>query len=195
MYNEKGDVMKYLKRLSEWCYRVINLTVLLAATLIFILFMVLVLPSMAGQLEELTGVSVSPDTSFYYSAGDLYEMAELYGEEGRSYYIYSRFTFDIVWPAVYLAFLVTSLTCIFRNFPRGSSYRLVNLLPFFGAFFDLLENSAASLVMYRFPLPTPVIVNLAPLFTVLKWCFIFLSFIALGAGLLILISRRYINSP
>lgn len=187
--------MKYLVEISEWCYRVIKLPVLIAAVLIFILFMVLVLPVMAGQLEGITGVSVSPDTSFYYSAEDLYIMAELYGEEGRAYYIYSRFTFDIVWPAVYLAFLVTSITFIFRYLPPGNPYRLVNLLPFLGAFFDLLENSAASLVMYRYPLSTPVIASIAPLFTTLKWVFIFLSFTALAAGLLILIRRRFINSP
>lgn len=187
--------MKYLIKLSEWCYRVVKLPVLILAALIFILFIALVLPGMAGQLEGITGVSVSPDTSFYYSAEDLYMMAELYGEKGRAYYIYSRFTFDIVWPAVYLAFLVTSITFIFRYLPPTNPYRLVNLFPFMGAFFDLFENSAASLVMYRYPLPTPLIVSLAPLFTTIKWVFILLSFIALAVGLLISIRRRVINSP
>ena len=182
--------MKYLIKLSEWCYRVVQLPALAVAAVVFILFMALVLPGMAGQLGEITGVSVSPDTSFYYSAEDLYQMAETYGEEGRAYYIYSRFTFDIVWPAVYLAFLVTSITFIFRNLPPANPYRLANLLPFLGAIFDLLENSAASLVMYRYPLPTPLIASLAPLFTAFKWVFIFLSFIALAAGLLTLIRRR-----
>jgi len=57
---------------------------------------------MAGGLAELTGTDVSPDTSVFYSAGELYGMAESYGEEGRAYYIYSRFTFDLIWPAAYL---------------------------------------------------------------------------------------------
>ncbi len=187
--------MKYLAKLSAWCYRVVKLPALILSALIFILFMVLVLPGMAGQLEDITGVSVSPDTSFYYSAEDLFQMAEAYGEDGRAYYIYSRFTFDIVWPAVYLAFLVTSLTFVFRYLPPANPFRQVNLLPILGAFFDLLENSAVSLVMYRYPLSTPLIASLAPLFTALKWIFIFLSFLALAAGLLILIRRRVTSNP
>lgn len=182
--------MKYFNMLSGWCYRFINMPLLVAATLLFIYFMIIVLPGMAGQLEEITGVGISPDTSFYYSNEELYTMAESYGVEGREYYIYSRFTFDLVWPAVYLTFLVTSLTCIYRFLPPDNSYRLVNLLPFGGLLFDLLENSAASVVMYRYPLPTPVIVSIAPVFTMFKWVFIFLSFTALLAGLILAVRYR-----
>lgn len=110
-------------------------------------------------------------------------MAEGYGAEGRSYYIKSRYTFDLAWPVVYLFFLVSSITAVFRYFLPDSSWRLVNVLPFVGVIFDFLENTTASIVMYRYPLPSPVIAELAPIFTFLKWSFIGASIIALFVGL------------
>lgn len=184
--------MKLLSNLSAWCYRVVTLPVLVFALILFILFMVLVLPSMAGRLAGLTGAAVSPDTSFIYSAGDLYTMAEAYGEIGRSYYVYQRFTFDLAWPAVYLLFYVTVITSLFQGLPGGHLLRLVNLLPFGGALFDLLENSSAALVMYRYPRLSPVAANLAPLFTAAKWILIGASSAAVIVGIFVAI-RNYEN--
>jgi len=174
-----------LHKLSNWFYRVSSAPLLLVAILVFFFFMALVLPSMAGQLGAITGVDVSPDTSFIYSSADLYEMAEAYGEEGRAYYIYSRFTFDVVWPLAYMFFLVVTTSYLYRDHSTISSWKLVNLLPLAGGLFDFLENSAASLVMYRYPLETPVAANLAPVFTFIKWILVVLSFAALTIGLLL----------
>ncbi len=173
----------FFRRLSAWCYRADTKLLLLIALAVFVIFMVMVLPNMAGRLTALTGVNVSPDTSFVYSARDLYAMAEAYGSEGRAYYIYSRFTFDLVWPAVYLLFLASLITRLFRFLEPHDPRRLVNLLPFIAVIFDLLENSAASLVMFRYPLASPIAASLAPVFTFLKWVFIGFSFVALVIGL------------
>jgi len=45
--------------------------------------------------------------------------------------------------------------------------------------------SAASLIMYRYPERTPVLAELTPIFTLLKWCLIYASFAALVPGVLI----------
>ncbi len=184
--------MKLLTNLSAWCYRVVTLPVLVFALTLFMFFMVFVLPSMSGRLAELTGVAVSPDTSFIYSAGDLYSMAEAYGETGRSYYVYQRFTFDLAWPAVYLLFYVAVITTLFSVLPGGHLLRLVNLLPFGGALFDLLENISAALVMSRYPRVSPVAANLAPLFTATKWLLIGASSVAIIIGIFVAISK-YVN--
>lgn len=177
--------MKIPLKLSSWCYRVVTLPVVIAAVVIFAFFIIVVLPQMAGQLAAISGVDISPDTSFIYTARELYAMAEAYGPEGRDYYIYSRFTFDLIWPAAYLFFLAATITYLFRFLPEKSPWRLVNLLPFAGTLFDLLENSAASLVMFRYPAETAVVAHLAPLFTFLKWLFIALSFAALVTGVVL----------
>jgi len=76
-------MMKLLVKLSSWCYRVTTLPVVVAAVLIFVFFMAVILPQMSGQLAAITGVDVTPDTSFIYTARDLYAMAEAYGPDGR----------------------------------------------------------------------------------------------------------------
>jgi hypothetical protein len=179
-----------LKRFSSWCYRVISTPVIAGSLALFILFMLLVLPKMAGRLSEMTGVDRSPDTSFIYSAADLYAMAEAYGAEGRAYYIYQRFTFDLIWPLVYLLFFVALITLLNRHLPSTSSLRLVNLLPFAGVLFDLLENSGAAYLMYRYPEPVPFLAPLVPVFTFFKWLMIGLSSLAIVAGLIIILLKR-----
>lgn len=177
------SISKFFRSFSARCYRVVTTPLVLVAVAVFALFMVMVLPNMAGRLTDLTGVSVSPDTSLIYSSKDLYAMSEAYGSVGRAYYIYSRFTFDLAWPAVYLLFLASLITRLFRFLSPNDLRRLVNLLPFIAVIFDLLENSAASLVMFRYPLASPLAAFLAPVFTFFKWVFIGLSFIVLLIGL------------
>ena len=172
-------------KLTSWLYHISGVPLVLIALLVFIFFMVLVLPNMAGQLAAVTGVDVSPDTSFIYSSAELYEMAEAYGEKGRAYYIYSRFTFDVAWPLAYMFFLVVTISYLYRDYDIGRPWKMLNLLPLAAGLFDFLENSAASLVMYRYPMETPVVAVLAPAFTFIKWVAIGLSFAVLAFGLLI----------
>ena len=186
------SIRMFFKRLSAWWYRAVTTLRLLVAVAVFALFMVMVLPNMTERLTDLTGVNVSPDTALVYAAKDLYAMAEAYGAAGRAYYIYSRFTFDLAWPAVYLLFLASLITRLFRFLDPNDPRRLVNLLPFIAVIFDLLENSAASLVMFRYPLASPLAASLAPVFTFLKWVFIGFSFIALIIGLSLFL-RNYLK--
>jgi hypothetical protein len=179
-----------LKRFSNWCYRVVSTPVIAGSLAVFTLFMLFVLPKMAGRLSEMTGVDLSPDTSFIYSAADLYAMAEAYGAEGRAYYIYQRFTFDLIWPLAYLLFFLALITLLYRHLPPTSNLRLVNLLPFAGVLFDLLENSGAAYLMYRYPDPVPFLAALVPVFTFLKWFMIGLSSLVILIGIVSLLVKR-----
>lgn len=126
-----------------------------------------------------------------YSAKELYQMAEAYGAEGRSAYIRARFTFDLVWPLVYTAFLVTAISWVFgKTFRSDSRWQLANLLPLLGALFDYLENVSTSLVMGRYPDQTAVVAALAPIFTSLKWILLAGSFVLLLAGVVTAVWRR-----
>jgi hypothetical protein len=70
------------KRISDWLRRASTGRVALSALVVFLLFSVLVLPRQSATAEEVAGDAGSPDMSFYYSADDLYRMAEAYGEQG-----------------------------------------------------------------------------------------------------------------
>lgn len=174
------------KRISDWLSRVSTGWAALSALLIFLLFSALVLPQQATRAEQETSGSDSPDTSFFYSANELYRMAESYGEEGRQAYVRARFTFDLVWPLVYALFLTTSISWVFgRAFAPDSRWQRANLAPLLGALFDYLENLSTSLVMLRYPAQTAVVDALAPVFTALKWSFLGASFILLFGGIVV----------
>ncbi|MCO6450851.1 MAG: hypothetical protein J5I90_08720 [Caldilineales bacterium] len=178
-------------RISDRLIAISTGRVTLTGLIIFLLFGALVLPRQAAIAEQTSGGAGSPDTSYFYSASDLYDMAEAYGEAGRAAYVRSRFTFDAIFPLVYTLFLVTSVSWVYgRAFLPGSVWRLANLIPILAMLFDFLENCSASLVMWRYPDPTPIIVHLAPLFTALKWLFVSGSFVALLAGLVVLLVKR-----
>ncbi len=89
-----------LKQISNWLHNISKNWVTLIAFVVFVGFMLIVLPQQAAKSESQTGVSASPDTSLIYSADDLYQMAETYGEQGRKAYVQARFTFDLIWPLV-----------------------------------------------------------------------------------------------
>ena len=176
-----------MRALSNLLINLSNSWAAMAGLVVFALFMITVLPG-----QSTGGMQSSPDTSLYYSADQLYRMAETYGPDGRQAYIQARFTFDLIWPLVYTFFLLTALSYLGRlAFPAGSSWRLVNLLPLVGVLFDYLENIATSLVMARYPLATPVVAELAGVFTLLKWLFIGLSFLVLVSWLAIAIWRKF----
>lgn len=149
----------------------------LACLVIFIIFSALVLPDQAGKAEVYSGEVGSPDTSLFYTASDLYRFAEAYGPVGRAAYIRARFTFDVIWPLVYLAFLATAISWLVNRANLGwDTWGRLNLLPVAGVIFDYLENGSAAIVMARYPQPTAIIDHLAGLFTLLKWIFIAASF-------------------
>ena len=174
-----------LKGLSEWLYRVSRGWVALLGVLVFAAFIGLVLPGQAAEAETYSAAAGSPDGSFYYSAAMLYEMAESYGEEGRQQYIRSRFTFDIVWPIAYMFFLATVISWVFgRVFTPGNLWRLANVVPILGGFFDYVENISAAIVMGRYPATTPILDVMTSVFTMIKWIFVNGSFVILALGLI-----------
>jgi hypothetical protein len=178
------------RRISDWLSRVSTGWVALAAIVIFLLFTALVLPQQASKAAQETGGVGSPDTSFFYTPKDLYDMAESYGAQGRQAYIRARFTFDLVWPLVYTLFLVTAISWVFgKAFAPHSRWQWANLAPLLGALFDYLENLSTSLVMLRYPAETAVVDLLAPLFTALKWGLLGASFLLLLVGIVVAIGR------
>lgn len=183
-----------MTRLSRWLYRVSSGWVTLAAVILFFVFTPLVLPPQAERFEAVAGSGPSPDQSFFYSPGDLYRMAESFGPTGRAYYVRARWTFDVVWPLVYTFFLATTISWLAkRAFVEGSRWRLLNLVPVAGLLLDYAENVCASLVIGRYPAPTPVFDFLATVFTPLKWVFVgggFVVLVVVAIGALVRGLRR-----
>jgi hypothetical protein len=171
-----GRVFEALQRRVGWPIWALSLV-------LFVGFLGLVLPAEAERTLEATGTEQTPDTSYVYTPGDLEWLAGQYGEEGRAHYVRSRFTFDVVWPLVYGFFLQSSLVLASRRSVLGRLPVPLLLLPSAAVVFDLLENTAASIVMARYPDTTSIAAHAAPVFTFVKWNLVYASFalVAIGA--------------
>jgi hypothetical protein len=175
-----------MQRISQYFYSKSSFWVFLITLALFVMFMFVVLPSESSRSDEVLGSAPSPDTSFYYSKDDLYQIAEEYGQKGRLYYLDSRISFDIIWPLVYTFFLINAISWLLdKTILEGSKLRLLNLTPLAGILLDYLENATNMVVMFRFPQPTDILANLAGVITSLKWVFVGGSFLILIFGVVL----------
>ncbi len=166
-------------KLSIWLTKVSKSWILILTLLIMVLFMIFVLPGQAASAEENAGGSISPDTSFFYGPEDLIQAAKEYGEEGRQAYIQARWTFDLVFPLVYISFLVTGISWFYQNLENPIEWiGFTNLLPLAAGLFDYLENIGASLVMAFYPTQLSGLTLVTSFFSGVKWLLIGSSFLA-----------------
>lgn len=181
-----------MKKLISMTANRSNPIIVVLSLLIFMSFIIFVLPQEAAKSEAF-GLTDSIDTSFYYSSSDLYRTAENYGEQGRAFYIRQRFTFDLIWPIVYTQFLFISSVYFYKK-TKLLKVTWLLYVSLIAAGFDYLENIMTSTVLYRYPLMTPVISDLAGVMTLLKWSTLSAAFfILIYLTLLAVITRLKAN--
>ena len=167
-----------IKKISNYLHKISSGWLVLSTLLVMVLFMILVLPNQANKSLEETGSTLSPDTLFFYTPDDLFQIAEQYQPDGRQAYIKARWTFDLVFPLVYMAFLGIGISWFSKQLSSwDESWKLANLLPILGGVFDFLENGATSLYMAVFPELVFGLAWAASIFTLLKWILICLAFL------------------
>jgi hypothetical protein len=167
-----------MKRISTWL-RKISASWLMAGTLlIMVAFMAFVLPGQSAAANQVSENAGSPDLSFIYTPADLTRMASDYGAQGRQAYIKARWTFDLVFPLVYVSFLAVGISWFINRLePLPAAIRLTNLVPILGGIFDLLENTGSSLSMALYPSQPAIWLILASVATPVKWIMVSASFI------------------
>jgi hypothetical protein len=137
-------------------------------SLIFIGFILWVLPSVAQQGID-QGLTQSIDTSMGLSADRLWAIAEAYGPSLRQAYIIQRWTFDVVWPAVYGGFLMISALYLVKQLRlKGNGLLAIMIIPL-AVLADFMENSLVSLVFALYPQRIPGLTELAVLMIPIKW--------------------------
>ncbi|MBU1143956.1 MAG: hypothetical protein KKH92_09995 [Firmicutes bacterium] len=159
---------------------------------IFLLFIIFVLPAESLKSTAL-GLEMSPDTSIFYTASRLYEIALSYGAEGRQFYIQQRFTFDLVWPIAYGLFLFTSSIYFFKYLNLHKVFFRFLWLPVLAVAFDYLENLMTALVMYRYPNQTFFFDMAAGVMTLFKWITLGLAFVMLMVWIAMYILKKIRN--
>lgn len=178
--------MTLVDRVADRLARGVRWWMAVAALVVFGLFTAVVLPTQAEAGAFYTSRYPAPDTSWWYLPGDLYAAAEAWGPDGRAAYVRARVTFDVIWPLVYGTFLLVTLSWVWaRATGSGSRWRRVALLPVVAVGLDYAENVCTATVMARYPARTPVLAELAPLFTAAKWLTLSASFVLLGIGVVV----------
>lgn len=166
---------KFLERKISWKIAVLT-------TIIFALFIAMILPRVASYTEANVGGLGSPDTELLLSGEQLYNIAESYGEEGRSTYILLRWTFDVVWPIVYMMFLLSFIIVLGKGI-RLKVTKYLYLLPIVAAGFDYLENTMVTIIMLRFPIKMYLFGTLTSYASLMKWITLngaFLAVVVIG---------------
>ena len=136
-------------------------------TIIFVLFMIIVLPLINWLNINYIGEMASPDTMLFYSAEKFYLLMDNYGSSGRNLYIILRWTFDFIYPLVYGVFLLSWL--LFLMDKLNKIYKWMIYLVMFAVTMDYLENIFASINVGIYPKEIPLLVYIMQVSSFLKW--------------------------
>ncbi|MCK8061145.1 MULTISPECIES: hypothetical protein [unclassified Fusibacter] len=170
----------------------INWWVVIFSSLVFAVFIALVLPWVSAYTKEAVGGLGGPDTSFFYSGSELFDFAESYGQEGRRTYVILRWTFDLVWPLVYMLFLLSFTVQLVKGLKVRWLYHLY-WLPIAATAFDYLENLLATLVMLLFPVWWLWLGTLTSIASTLKWGTLSLAFLVLTVLILMRVLKPLVS--
>jgi len=180
-----------MKAISRWLRKISTTWMMVGTLLLMVAFMIFVLPRQASAADQVSREAQSPDLSFFYTPKQLVQMAGEYGSEGRQAYIRTRWTFDLVFPLVYTAFLTVGISWFINRLDGFSGFWLhTNLVPVLAGLFDLLENIGTSVSMSLYPAQVPGWLILASISTPIKWSYLTGSFILyLGLGAIFLFRK------
>lgn len=186
VYGKRGVFLNTLNQLKGRIERLTNRYTLVLSLLLFLFFLLFILPNESARTLFYTEGVGSPDTKGVLMPEELFTIARQYGEVGRLDYVRSRFGFDLIWPLVYLFFFL-----VWMNAATSKKYRVLNTLPVFAFLFDLLENSFVSIVMIQYPHEPTVVAILALTSSLLKWLTILGCVIVLLIGATSRLKNRF----
>ncbi len=168
------------RSISAKIHQISTTRAMIISLTIMVLFMVFVLPKQSENSSIETGSTRSPDTSFFYLPEELYQIANEYGPEGRQAYIKTRWTFDLIFPLVYVFFLSVGISWFSKSITGWKDFwKNGNLFPLLAGLFDYLENGAATWVMNIYPDRLSGLAYLTSIFSLTKWAVISLAFLVL----------------
>jgi len=152
---------------------------LIITTLVFLLFIIGVLPYVASISETRTHTAFSPDTGFLYTPATFYDSMAVYGESGRQFYIVMRWTFDVLWPLVYTGFFISIIGYLSIELSNQVSITAITIV-LLAVLFDLFENILATINVGMYPERSLFLLRLLQGASLLKWLFIVLTMIEIG---------------
>jgi hypothetical protein len=145
---------------------------------IFVFFLVVILPAVSYQASQM-GLTPSIDTNFSFDPNVIYSILDGYGEDGRQFYLFQRWTFDFVWPMVY-GFPIFFTLRLWLVKVKSLLVKFLIYLPLLAMLLDYLENITFSIIILLFPMEWMILAYLGVALSLFKW-------IALGVSLMAVI--------
>ncbi len=149
---------------------------LLTSILCVALAIVVLLPLMLSAFREAANTTVTPDRSFGYGLEALKQIKGQYGHEGTKVYLFTRVTYDLIWPVVYLFFLINVYAFLLDGL-AGKWLVGLKILPFIAVLFDFLENTFCSIYFFNGYISIGLF---AVASSRIKWYLFFIMFISFG---------------
>ncbi len=150
-----------------------NKTKLIVSLALFILAIVLLFPLILNTLKPIAETGVTPDRSFGYGIEKLAEIRQIYGQQGAKIYFSTRFSYDLIWMAVYTFFFINLLAFLLDGL-KAKWLLAIKVLPVIAFIFDLFENSLCSIYFFN---GQKTIGLMAALASRIKWYSLLLIFI------------------
>jgi hypothetical protein len=137
--------------------------------------------------SQSNGVNPSIDTNFSFDPHLIYIILDGYGESGRQFYLFQRWTFDFVWPMVY-GFPIFFTLKLWLGYFKSSFFKTLIFLPLFAMSFDYLENITFSIMIILYSMESMLLAYLGVGFSLFKWVTLSIALMSvIFVGLVVLI--------
>jgi len=126
------------------------------------------LPIGAGAVHAAIGGPLF-DQSPSFSAAEVLERIELFGNQGRATYLLGTYTGDVLFPLTLLAFFLTFARFATSRFQPAAWKRLFYVLPLVWFAVDMLENGIIHTLIIGHPTPSILLAAILGPVTVVKF--------------------------
>ncbi|HSV75616.1 MAG TPA: hypothetical protein VLH37_01160 [Bacteroidales bacterium] len=124
------------------------------------------------------------DLMFGFTACEAFSHLQQLGDQGRKGYLITLVFADTLYPLVYSTLLALIISAgIKRMNTSKPNWKVINLIPYFAAYFDLLENAGIMAMLISFPDKTSLAAWLASVAGMLKWSFVAISVLVAAGGI------------
>lgn len=182
-------------KLMDWFTTHASLKNIVFALMAVIPFNALIFPLL---MRQITAQSVSIgmlDVTLGYLPQSALQSVEAYGASGRTWYLITQWTADLLYPIAYTFLFSLLLASLYlRSFLPDSPFQNLRWAPIGMMGFDYLENITISLLMIYYPNSPLSLAVIASFASLLKWVLAATSGIALIAGLAAL-TRNFLPQP
>lgn len=179
-------------KLLDWLSTHASLKNIVMVLMAIIPFNALIFPLLMKQITAQSDSIGMLDVTLGYLPQSALQAVEAYGASGRTWYLITQWTADLLFPIAYTFLFSLILASLYhRAFSPDSAFQNLRWAPIGMMGFDYLENITISLLMLTYPNSPLALAVIASIASLLKWVLAATAGIALLAGLVTLIRKSF----